>query len=183
MPPLNRNTAAARTYQNASSKVPKTGSPNGPVFGTVFNELERNERSCNLRFHFWDRHAVPKMASSLERICLPTVARLQRSKLENTARTYQNASSKVPKTGPPNGPVFWTVFNELERKKLFFAAWVKSRTERLSVSCTKVTARSQGQVISCKCTTYIQKAASPQRAFLIFFFAHSRSSDEAWSVI
>ena len=36
---------------------------------------------------------------------------------------------------------------------LLVAAWVRSRAERPSVSYTKVTAKSQGQAISCKYTT------------------------------
>ena len=54
---------------------------------------------------------TPQKAASPERASL--VARLQWSKLENTARTHQNASNEAPKTGPPDGPVFGTVFNEL----------------------------------------------------------------------
>ena len=54
---------------------------------------------------------TPQKAASPDRASL--VARLQWSKLENTARTHQNASNEAPKTGPPDGPVFGTVFNEL----------------------------------------------------------------------
>ena len=51
----------------------------------------------------------------------------------------------------------------LRRLKDFFlldAAWVRSRAERPSVSYTKVTAKSQGQAISCKYTTKTLKQIS-----------------------
>ena len=53
---------------------------------------------------------------------------------------------------------------------LFFlldAAWVRSRAERPSVSYTKVTAKSQGQAISCKYTTKTFKQISGSNKFLI----------------
>ena len=43
---------------------------------------------------------------------------------------------------------------------LLVAAWIRSRAERPSVSYTKVTAKSQGQAISCKYTTRTFKQIS-----------------------
>ena len=50
---------------------------------------------------------------------------------------------------------------------LLDAAWVKSRAERPSVSYTKVTARSQGQAVSCNCTNHKFKQISGSNKFLI----------------
>ena len=55
-------------------------------------------------------------------------------------------------------------------REIFFllvAAWVRSRAERPSVSYTKVTAKSQGQAISCKYTTRTFKQISGSNKFQI----------------
>ena len=50
---------------------------------------------------------------------------------------------------------------------LLDAAWVRSRAERPSVSYTKVTAKSQGQAISCKHSLKSFKQISGNNKFLI----------------
>ena len=59
--------------------------------------------------------------------------------------------------------------HSLHTKDFFLldAAWIKSRAERPSVSYTKVTAKSQGQAISCNYTNHIFKQISGSNKFLI----------------
>ena len=62
------------------------------------------------------------------------------------------------------------IWRKIPFKTLFFgldAAWVRSRAERPSVSYTKVTAKSQGQAISCKYTTKPFKQLSGSNKYLI----------------
>ena len=58
-------------------------------------------------------------------------------------------------------------FGKLTAFFLLYAAWVRSRAERPSVSYTKVTAISQGQAKSCKFTTKTFRQISGSNKFLI----------------
>ena len=63
---------------------------------------------------------------------------------------------------------------------LLYAAWVRSRAERPSVSYTKVTAKSQGQAISCKYTTKTLKQISGSNKFLIAGDGKMKRMREPW---
>ena len=98
---------------------------------------------------------------------------LFRSHMPSISPVWQSAHSELRVPGLPikarAGPPVIVEKNS-GAMPLFFlldAAWVRSRAERPSVSYTKVTAKSQGQAISCKHTSKSFKQISGNNKFLI----------------